>query len=142
MNIESPKDKQKLLNDVLGDEAFAGFDDGLKGRALGEFRRARFIRRARAVSVMALAAAGLGSFWLLSWQHPAGGNLSSNDVAELGTMTTDAETGGPKPFTARIINEEQLLAVFPKDSCFIAEVDGKKTLVFRDPQVRKQYFER
>jgi hypothetical protein len=33
------------------------------------------------------------------------------------------------------LTDAELVAAFPKGSCFIAEVDGKKELVFFDPKV-------
>ena len=38
------------------------------------------------------------------------------------------------------LTDEQLLAFFPADSCFIAEADGRKILVFRSPELRQKYF--
>jgi len=33
----------------------------------------------------------------------------------------------------------ELIALFAPGSCFLAEVDGKKKLVFYDPNVERQY---
>ena len=38
------------------------------------------------------------------------------------------------------ISDDELLAAFPPGSCFIAEVNGQKRLVFRDPQIQKRFF--
>jgi hypothetical protein len=38
------------------------------------------------------------------------------------------------------ISDEELLAIFPPGSCFYAEVDGQKILVFTDPEVRKRFY--
>lgn len=38
------------------------------------------------------------------------------------------------------LTDEELIALFPPGSCFLAEVNGKKMLVFKDPEVRKQFF--
>jgi hypothetical protein len=35
-----------------------------------------------------------------------------------------------------------VFAPFPKGSCFIAEVDGKKELVFFDPKVERDFVAR
>jgi hypothetical protein len=39
----------------------------------------------------------------------------------------------------RYITDEQLVSSFPPGSCFIAEVDGRKELVFFDPAVERRY---
>ena len=39
----------------------------------------------------------------------------------------------------RFLTDQELVAAFPKGSCFIAEVDGKKELVFLDPEVQRMY---
>ena len=38
------------------------------------------------------------------------------------------------------LNDAQLLAMFPEGSCFIAEVNGKKMLVFPEAEVRAHFF--
>ena len=38
------------------------------------------------------------------------------------------------------LTDEQLLAFFPANSCFIAESEGRKILVFRNPELRQKYF--
>ncbi len=35
--------------------------------------------------------------------------------------------------------DDALLAAFPRGSCFIAEVDGKKELIFFNPQLKRTY---
>ena len=37
------------------------------------------------------------------------------------------------------LTDDELLALFPEGSCFLAEVDGKKEQVFLDPEVQRQY---
>jgi hypothetical protein len=39
----------------------------------------------------------------------------------------------------RQLTDQELLASFPQGSCFLAEVDGKKELVFLDPDVERLY---
>ena len=41
---------------------------------------------------------------------------------------------------AGVLTDEQLVALFPAGSCFIAEVNGQKKLVFVDPEVQRQFF--
>jgi hypothetical protein len=44
------------------------------------------------------------------------------------------------PTNDATLTDEQLLASFPANSCFIAEADGRKILVFRNPELRQKYF--
>ena len=46
------------------------------------------------------------------------------------------------PDKPRHLTDAELVAAFPKGSCFIAEVDGRKELVFLDPQVERTYVAR
>jgi hypothetical protein len=39
---------------------------------------------------------------------------------------------------ARCITEAQMLAMFPKGSCAIAEIDGKRQVVFLDPAIETE----
>jgi hypothetical protein len=40
------------------------------------------------------------------------------------------------------LTDAELIAAFPKGSCFIAEVDGKKELIFLDPKAGHDYVAR
>lgn len=46
----------------------------------------------------------------------------------------------PAPET-HTLTDEELIAKFPPGSCFIAEVNGKKILVFKDASVERQFFQ-
>jgi len=46
------------------------------------------------------------------------------------------------PDKPRRLTDKELVAAFPKGSCFIAEVDGKKELVFLDPKLERTYVAR
>ena len=41
--------------------------------------------------------------------------------------------------SSRFLTDEQLLASFPDGSCFIAEIDEHKELVFLDPKLDRVY---
>jgi hypothetical protein len=38
-----------------------------------------------------------------------------------------------------IMSDQEVVACFPPGSCFIAEVEGRKVLVFPDPILRQRY---
>jgi hypothetical protein len=44
-----------------------------------------------------------------------------------------------QPEKSIYLTDGELLALFPEGSCFLAEVDGKKKLVFFDPEVEREY---
>jgi len=60
---------------------------------------------------------------------PGETRLSAEEVVE---RSTEKKAG--------VLTDEQLVALFPAGSCFIAEVNGQKKLVFVDPEVQRQFF--
>jgi hypothetical protein len=51
-----------------------------------------------------------------------------------------AHIQAPKtPAKPRQLTDTELVAAFPKGSCFIAEVDGEKQLIFFDPKLARTY---
>ena len=140
MNDERSDDKRRLFNEVFRTDSSDAFSGQLKERAWAEFRRARFMRRtalisSAAVAVIALVAGGL--FFRTS---------ERNKTRNLATMPVRTESKPPTavqadpPTNDTPLTDEQLLAFFPANSCFIAEADGRKILVFRDPELRQKYF--
>lgn len=89
-----------------------------------------------------MAAAGGVAIAALVWQQrPQAPAVARSEVSRAG-MHGEPEVSvqtAPKQNTSEL-TDEQLLAVFPPGSCFIAEVNGKKTLVFHDPALRAHYF--
>lgn len=51
-----------------------------------------------------------------------------------GTKRTPAKTEATHTMT-----DQQLLASFPPNSCYLAEVDGRKVLIFADASVRRKF---
>ena len=133
-------DRWRLLNEVFRTDAIDSFSGQLKERAWAEFRRARFIRRIALISSAAAAVTAL----------VAGGVLfqasERNKARSLATMPVRTESKRPAavqaeaPTNDATLTDEQLLAFFPANSCFIAEVDGRKILVFRNSELREKYF--
>ncbi len=48
----------------------------------------------------------------------------------------------PDTDTASPFSDEELLALFPRGSCILAEIDGRKELVFLDPKLERLYLSR
>jgi hypothetical protein len=129
MNSDSESD-DALLDAVLQDETWETANAGFRAQALRTFRTRQRIRRlARwAGGLAALAAVMVGVvLWLGRSAAPP-------------RQITTAHTEAPKaPDEPRGLTDAELLAAFPKGSCFIAEVDGKKELVFLDPKLERTY---
>ena len=140
MNDERSDEKRRLLNEVFRTDSLDAFSGQLKERAWAEFRRARFMRRIALISGAAAAVTALVAGGLLFRAS------ERNKTRDLATMPVRTESKQPTavqaeaPANDATLTDEQLLAFFPADSCFIAEVDGRKILVFRDAELRKKYF--
>lgn len=128
MNNESPKNKQRLLDDVLREDSFAEFNGQLKRQALGALQRARLVRRIVGISSVATVAACIAIAGLVAVRSSSSSRLNQSPVLAAARSASPIE-----------ISEEQLVKMFPPDSCFVAEVNGKKMLVFRDAKLRAQY---
>ena len=118
---------------MLGDETWQAASATFKPEALRTYRsqqRAnRVVRFAGSVAVLAAVVVGLARW--LDRPAPAPRQLAA------------ALTAAPRaPEPPRQLTDQELVAAFPKGSCFIAEVDGKKELVFLDPKVERTYMAR
>ena len=125
-----PSNEDALLEAVLRDDAWQAAAAAGKAAALGVFQarqRLRRITRWGATLVMlALVAA------VTYWTTRPSPKLPSRQTAK-------ASEGTPKPASSKYLTDGELVALFPPGSCFLAEVDGQKKLVFFDPAVERQY---
>ena len=126
-----PDPENALLEAVLRDDAWQAANAAGRAQALGVFcarqRLRRWSRRAAGLASLALAAACLAHWRAVSWP---------------GTGARLAESAPARRASAEksiYLTDGELLAMFPTGSCFLAEVDGKKKLVFFDPNVERQY---
>lgn len=125
MNDERNESARRLLNDVLREDS-GGLEND-KEMALSAFRRGRLLRRAgrasAAVMMVAVAIAGV-----LVLQRDA-----TKEIANVQPSgQSDHQPGMPR------LTDEELIASFPSNSCFLAEVDGRQMLVFIDPRVEEK----
>ena len=120
-----------LLNAVLADEAWHALNSSLKREALAAIgaqrRRHRLQLWTGGVACAALLLIGVG--W---WLRPAA--PSPAPVAR--TSGQPASPGAELQF----ISEEEMLAMFPPGSCVVAEVNGRKELVFFDAKKAEEGF--
>lgn len=129
MNNERLQARGRLLNDVLAEE-----NGSEKAMAMVAFRRARFRRRARAfggVAVIVAAALAVGVHYYRI-ERPA---TIAVKTAQPQALATAAENSGP----LLKLTDEELLASFPSNSCFLAEVNGRQVLVFTDRSNREKF---
>ena len=137
MNNEPSDEKRRLLNEVFRADSFDAFSGQLKERAWAELRRARFIRRIALISGVAAAVTALVAGGLL-FRASERNKTSTLTTMPFRKRSTAVQAEGPA--NDATLTDEQLLAFFPADSCFIAEADGRKILVFRSPELREKYF--
>ena len=129
MNADPQRD-DALLDAMLGDESWQATSAAVKAEALRTFHSRQRIRRLTrwAGGVAALAAVMATT---LHW-------IGRPTVAPRQVMMAHIQV--PKaPETPRRLTDAELLAAFPKGSCFIAEVDGQKQLVFFDREAEHTY---
>src|SRR6266567_3179067 len=130
MNTNPDFERQDvLLNAVLQDESWQTTNAACKTEVLGAFRARQRVRRLTlwTVCLVTLAAVvACGVYWL-SLPEAAPPPMAKNPPEAPG------ESGKP-----RYLTDDELVASFPEGSCFLAEIDGKKQLVFLDHNVERQ----
>jgi hypothetical protein len=140
MNDERSDEKRRLLNEVFRTDSIDSFSRQLKERAWAEFRRARVMRRIALISSAAVVVTALvaGSLFFRASERKRTRNLATAPARTEWKQSKAVQADAPT--NDATLTDEQLLAFFPADSCFIAEVEGRKILVFRDPELRQKYF--
>ncbi len=122
-----------LVKAMLCDEEWQTGNIALKAEALRAFTcacRVRRIRRWAAGAATAVATAGL-----LYFSH---GLFRTSGSPRLALLPPPSSSRSPVQ-AARTLSDQELVAAFPKGSCFIAEIDGEKQLVFVNPQLESLY---
>src|SRR5258706_146848 len=129
-NLRESNEADALLDAVLIDEHWRALEGSLKYDGLAALRVQRRKRSLR-LQVSQLACAMLllvGAVWWLSLP-----TLKQESVAQH-SVTPAAATG------EQFITEEATLAMSPRGSCVVAEVNGQKELVFFDAQMAEDGF--
>lgn len=137
MNGKRSEPSQRLLNDVLQDEVGT---ERAKRCSLAAFRRGRLLRRVTIVSRLAAVVVVLaaGSFFFRA-QFTKSRSLGQHAREVAGLPSKPRATGTAVSTPLPTLTDEELLASFPPDTCYLAEVEGRKVLVFADSSVRKKY---
>jgi hypothetical protein len=138
MSARIPDHRQKLLSDVVEDGMLREFHARLKSQALGEFRRARFLRRVGSLAALAAVLVAAGAAGVYNFRAP---RVAPRTIAKAQVQPESAVTQSNTEPPARLhtLTDEELIASFPPNTCYLAEVDGRKMLVFQDPELRKQF---
>ena len=131
--MKSP-DVKELLEDVIHDSSFVEHDLVSRERATSAFRnkkRNAFLRRITLIAASIVILATASYFY---YSRPARMELTITKPPQ------PMQTEGPENVSSNLLTDAQLLAVFPAGSCYLAEADGRKVLVFRDEKIKKRYF--
>lgn len=123
-----------MKNDPSDGVDFAKHNAGVKADSLRAFQqryRARRVWRTGGVLV------GLAACFI-AFQ-------ATNREAELSRAVVQSPPSPPSPIeqsrpaAPASLTDEQLIALFPPGSCWIAEVDGRKTLIFPDEALHRRF---
>src|SRR2546423_1588023 len=132
MKEEMPEPKNRLLREVLQEEASVDWEESGKRRALASFRRGRLIRRLAMTSPIASIVLLVVATMLFRPKHSTPLAMHEN----IGETASIEKNNSPVLPT---LTDEELLASFPPNTCFIGEVDGRKVLVFANSDLQKKY---
>jgi hypothetical protein len=122
-----------LLDAVLADESWQETNAACKAAALGTFRarqRARRTMRWAGCAALLVALVGCAVYWL------------GHSVTAPHQIAVSPPHSPEKAETQRYLSDAELIAAFPEGSCFLAEIDGQKQLVFLNEKVERQYVSR
>ncbi len=127
----APSDHTPLLDAVLGDESWDALSASIRSEALHAIQRRKRNRAVRIAVLQVICLLGVLSavlFWPGSPTHRDQPLLSVSKVSK----TVLASNTSDKNLKSHFISEDQMLAMFPPGSCVLAEINGRKELVFLD----------
>ncbi len=128
MNRKIDPGEKLILDGLLRDEEWQSGNACVKAGALRAFQAHRRNQRL-AKCVLGLACVAVLAAAALRW--------NSHTTQPL------AHQIAPRPAavgnTPTYMSDAELLAAFPKGSCFLADVGGHKELIFIDPALERQY---
>jgi hypothetical protein len=125
-----PAKEDAMVDAVLRDESWDSASAAFKAEALRVFRAQQGLRRRTrwTGSIVALGVvATAGIYWL------------NRPLATDHQLAKRSSEVSPDPVKPHDLSDKALLDLFPPGSCFIAEIDGKKELIFLDPRVKHRF---
>ena len=134
--MKTEKERQEqLLRDVFAED----FDSTERATRetqllLREFRLAYWRRKTNRVLLTVAAVVAIGVFTTL---YTRDAETSPQTVVLPATAPSNPQLSitASASKTSDYLTDKELLSLFPPDSCFLAELDGKQVLVFKDPAV-------
>jgi hypothetical protein len=125
--------RERLLGDVFAED-FKEPEHGDMNLLLREFRRAYWRRKASAVLLAAAAVFAVGilsALYLRDARQET--SFAASTVASPGPEQSVSASAPKTGESSDYLSDEELLNLFPANSCFLAEFDDKQVLVFKDP---------
>ena len=123
-----PEEANALLEDMLRDEQWQAASAAIKAEALSILRTRRtkriLTRLGGVLAVIAFLGVSAGH-WL---------RRQETDQRQIAALPRSNPNAVEK---LRPLTDAELVGAFPEGSCFIAEVDGKKELIFFDREVER-----
>jgi hypothetical protein len=110
------------LEAAIADETFSSFAASLQQAGIRAVRRRRHVRQIQIAMAQAACVIGVSALFWFGYSKP-------QRVANTNLSIAPAK---PPAVSTRYITEDQMLAMFPNGSCVLAEVNGRKELVFLD----------
>jgi predicted PurR-regulated permease PerM len=130
----------KLLNAALADESWQSFQSYLCAQTTDALRSSR--RRRLALSyTLQLAAVILVIATVWSTFSQRSRTLSPRQTQPQLQVNSEAPTISASASNPSYITQDQMLAMFPKDTCVFAEINGQPELVFFDPAHARNGFD-
>ena len=129
--MKNNSDELKLLDVALADETWEGYQASLRSRGLATVRAARRSRTRLILTgqISALLILSAAVWWNLGARSRSSSDNEARTISKSHAQNTLLVYSHD---TAPYITEEQMLAMFPKGSCVLAEINGQKQLVLLD----------
>ena len=124
------EENDALLDAVLADQCWQETNAACKAAALRTFQgrqRARRAMRWAGATAVLVAVIGCAAYWV------------GHSVVTPPQTAAKPPQSPEKAETQRYLTDAELIAAFPEGSCFLAEIDGRKELVFLNRGVERQY---
>jgi hypothetical protein len=133
MNNAPESEEDLLLKAALDDDEWQTLSRTLKSRSLRAFRHRRNLRRC--------VRGGIVCMVLLAVVLEAPRFQRTSQIRPL-SPASQPVMAAAKPLPPEIprLSDQELLALFPKGSCAIADLDGRKQLIFFDRKQAGQDF--
>jgi hypothetical protein len=137
----NPRELRRLLEQTLHEESFQQHDRQTHQLSFSALRKRKLQARVFQITLLA-AALTLSASTLFYFITP--GRSLPLPPAQLSSSAPLPQLPAPvvpaAPEEIQSLTDQQLLDFFPPGSCFFAEANGKRILVFHDEKVRARYF--